>query len=221
MIEIEWEAFMKKVEIGLSITVLVTIILTMVVIFTGVFIIFFPIEENTFDIITPLVGIIGAVLGGAISGVLTLIGVKLSIKASFNGIKETMNHQEKERVKETTGLKLNKLYRVKEIIYRAERMLSNRKKGWNENYKKDNLQDINDAILVFILPELNNLLELSASVDWEFYEDIKKFVDQLRALDYFTDSGLDQIAEKVSELAATIELNHEKRLSEQFKEASF
>jgi len=69
---------MKKYEIGLTISVLLTFTLTMIVIFTGVFIIFFSI--NDFTIVAALIGVVGAVIGGAISGGLTLFGVRYTIK---------------------------------------------------------------------------------------------------------------------------------------------
>ncbi|MFF2179401.1 hypothetical protein ACFVT8_23560 [Lysinibacillus sp. NPDC058147] len=69
---------MKKYELGLSICVLLTLTLTMIIIFTGVFIKFFSIDD--FTIIAALIGVIGAVIGGVISGGLTLLGVRYTIK---------------------------------------------------------------------------------------------------------------------------------------------
>lgn len=56
----------------------------MIVIFAGVLLYFFPVGEDKFDIITPLIGIVGAVLGGVISGGLTLWGVKLGLDKEKN-----------------------------------------------------------------------------------------------------------------------------------------
>lgn len=69
---------MKKYELGLTISVLLTFTLTMIIIFTGVFINFFSIED--FTIIAALIGVIAAVVGGVISGGLTLLGVRYTIK---------------------------------------------------------------------------------------------------------------------------------------------
>lgn len=69
---------MKKYELGLTICVLLTFTLTMIIIFTGVFINFFSIED--FTIIAALIGVIAAVVGGVISGGLTLLGVRYTIK---------------------------------------------------------------------------------------------------------------------------------------------
>lgn len=79
---------MKKYEIGLSISVLLIFTLTMIVIFTGVFIDFFSIDDHT--IIAALIGVVGAVIGGVISGGLTLWGVKLTF----------LENREKEKEKE-------------------------------------------------------------------------------------------------------------------------
>ncbi|WP_421927431.1 hypothetical protein [Lysinibacillus capsici] len=69
---------MKGYELGLTICVLLTFTLTMIIIFTGVFINFFSIED--FTIIAALIGVIAAIVGGVISGGLTLLGVRYTIK---------------------------------------------------------------------------------------------------------------------------------------------
>lgn len=144
--------------------------------------IFFPVLINSlmfFDI-TPVKGEVsiwigtlgtfwGAVIGGGISGILTLVGVQKSINASFKGLEKTVNHQEKERIKESMGVKLNKLYSVKKIIYELDRMLSNRKYGWNVNYVEAKPELIDRAIYDYILPRHNKLLEDASSVDWDFF----------------------------------------------------
>lgn len=172
-------------------------------------------------LIAEAVSLSGAIIGGIISGGLTLVGVIMTIKSSYKGIEETIYHQVKERTKETIGIKLNKFYQVKNVIYTLDRMLSNRNHGWNDNLEKDDPKVINDAIAKYIIPKYNNLLEISASVDWEFYEEIKKFVEKARKLVFsFEDSDLDILTEIVESLAETIEIVHEKRLSDRFKEAS-
>lgn len=172
-------------------------------------------EQDT--ILAGCIGFVGAVLGGLI----TLIGVKLSIKASYDGIKTTIEYQNKEKVKETIGQKYNNFYQVKKIIYKLDNMLSNRKYGWNEKADKEEPEIINDAIYTYIFPVYNNLLEISASVDWEFYKEIKNFVETARPLTYsFTDEGLDTLTEIVDVLTETVEVKHEKRLSEKFEKAS-
>jgi len=72
---------MKKIEIEIwfFISILVTIIITMFI-FAGVFLIYYPVKENGFDIITPLIGVVGAIIGGVISGGLTVLGVFLGFK---------------------------------------------------------------------------------------------------------------------------------------------
>lgn len=163
----------------------------------------------------------GALIGGLVSGLLTLIGVKLTLKGSFDGIDKTLQYQEKERTKETVGTKLNKLYKVKKIVYKLDRMLDHRKKGKNERYENDAPETIDKAIRDFIFPEFNNLLELAASVDWEFFEEINTFVDASRKLFYtFKPSDMDAVADLADTLTLTIEENHEKRLIEKFKKAS-
>jgi len=172
-------------------------------------------EQDT--ILAGCIGFVGAVLGGLI----TLLGVKLSIKASYDGIKTTIEHQNKEKVKETIGQKLNNFYQVKKIIYKLERMLSNRKYGWNENADKEDSEVINRAIYSYILPKYNNLLEISASVDWEFYKEINDFVETARPLTYsFKDEDLDTLTDIVKTLTKTVEVKHENRLSTKFEEAS-
>jgi len=68
----------KKYEEGMTFIVLITFSLTMIVIFVAVFMNFFSTEGN--DIIIALIGICGAILGGVISGGMTLMGVKRTIK---------------------------------------------------------------------------------------------------------------------------------------------
>ncbi|WP_400194628.1 hypothetical protein [Lysinibacillus telephonicus] len=163
----------------------------------------------------------GALFGGLVSGLLTLFGVKISLKGSFEGINLTLEYQEKERIKETTGQKLNRLYKVKKIIYHLDRLLSRRKDSLGDNWEKVDSEEIDTEIRKYITPEFNNLLELSASVDWEFYDEIKKFVKQTRPLIYAFDStSLDKLTDIVDNLTTTIEVKHEERLAEQFKKAS-
>lgn len=163
----------------------------------------------------------GALIGGFASGAMTLFGVKFSLEGSFSGIELSLEHQKNEKIKETIGIKLNKLYQVKKIVFQLERMLSSRKYGWNERNEKDNLENINGAIYKFILPKLNELLEISASVDWEFYSKIKSFVESARPLLIsFKDSDLNELTEIVDELTQKIETEHESRLSNIFEQAS-
>lgn len=184
------------------------------------FITIFPVSGDSGIWINSLSTIWGSIVGGVIAGVLTLIGVKISVVASFKGIELTIKHQETERFKETIGMKLNQLYRVKKIVYKVDHLLSNRKYGWNEHYEKQDEQEINKAILLFLLPELNPLLESAAAVDWEFYDEIRKYVDSARECLLRKDEDFDKLTNITDELCETIEIVHEKRLSEKFKDAS-
>lgn len=163
----------------------------------------------------------GALLGGFVSGAMTLFGVKFSLEGSFTGIQLSLEHQKNEKIKESIGIKLNKLYQVKKIVFRLDRMLTNREYGWNEELKTDSLENINSAIYEFILPMLNDLLEISASVDWEFYSEIKNFVESARPLlNSLNNSDLDKLSGIVDELTGKIENEHESRLSNIFENAS-
>ncbi|WP_409297736.1 hypothetical protein V1498_06770 [Peribacillus sp. SCS-26] len=163
----------------------------------------------------------GAIIGGVISGILTLVGVRKSVDASFKGIETTIMHQEKERYKETIGPKLNKLYTVKRVIYKLDRMLQCRKFGWNENHEPEDPQQIDNAIYNFILPLHNQLLEDASSVDWEFFNEIDCFVKTSRKLTlHLITEDLDELAIVVDKLTETIENVHEARLKEKFKESS-
>ncbi|MGN4127637.1 hypothetical protein ACMGD3_21905 [Lysinibacillus sphaericus] len=69
---------MKKFEVEINFIVLITFSLTMIIIFVGVFMNFF--SEEGGSIIIALIGVGGAILGGVISGGMTLKGVKRTIK---------------------------------------------------------------------------------------------------------------------------------------------
>lgn len=71
---------MKKFENEMSIIVLITFSLTMILIFVGVFMNFF--SKDSEEIIIALIGVSGAILGGIISGGMTLMGVKRTIEQS-------------------------------------------------------------------------------------------------------------------------------------------
>lgn len=201
--------------------VLLTIIVTPIIINGLMFIELFPVAGDKFIWIDSLSTLWGAIIGGLVSGSLTLIGVKLSIDASFNGIQQTINHQANETFKQTVGKKLNKLYSVKKIIYRADRLLHNRSYGWNEKHEKEDLKEIDKEILYFLLPELNHLLELSSVVDWEFFDEIKQFVDKAReCMLNGSKESMEELAKVTDRLTETIEFVHEKRLSNEFKKAS-
>jgi hypothetical protein len=161
-----------------------------------------------------------AFIGSIIGGIITLAGVYYTIRSSFVALELTLKKQDDLKFLETIGEKLNRLYKVKGIIFKVDRMLSNRKNGWNEKYEKDNLENIENAILEYLLPNLNPLLENASVVDWEFYNDIKKFVDDTRSYIFNLDSrDFDRLTESVDRLTKIIE-NHEKRLSEKFKKVS-
>lgn len=98
----------------------------------------------------------------------------MSVNASFKGLDKTIQHQENEKFKETVGLKLSKLYEVKSIIYSLDGLLERWKYSWDVNYNKVDREIIETEIVKYILPKLNLLLELSSSVDYEFYFE-KKF----------------------------------------------
>lgn len=213
----------QKKRLILGVISVIAVLLILPIIINGLmFIRIIPIkgDENTW--ISSLSTFWGAIIGGIISGLLTLVGVSLTIKASFKGIKDTIEFQSKEGYKDRVGSKLKHLYTVKSIIYRTDRLLSNRKYGWDEKFEKVDISIINNSILEYLLPNLNNLLELSASVDWEFYEDIKSFVENARKDIYSNskDIDFDSLTEEVDRIAIEIESKHENRLSEEFREAS-
>lgn len=181
----------------------------------------FPVAGDENSWISTLGTFWGAIIGGVVSGTLTLIGVRISVEGSFKGIEKTIEHQDKENFKDKIGLKLHYLYKVKSIIFQADRMLSSRSYGWNENNEKDDPKKIDDAILNFLIPKLNDLLEKSSAVDWMFYNDIKNFVEMARKYMFtFKTEDLDKLAIIVNQLTTTIENDHENRLIEEFKEIS-
>ncbi len=178
----------------------------------------FPVSGNEVTWISSLSTFWGAIIGGIISGTLTLIGVKMSVKASFKGLDKTIQHQENEKFNETVGLKLSKLYEVKKIIYTLDRKLDNMEHFWDDNFEKAERGDLEHGILTFLLPKFNVLLEVSSSVDYEFYYEIKSFVDKARANIYSNDKAdFESLSLITDKLTKDIEESHEKRLSDKFK----
>lgn len=180
-----------------------------------------PVSGDELIWISSLSTLWGAIIGGIISGTLTLIGVKMSVEASFDGLDKTIQHQENEKFKETVGLKLSKLFEVKKIIYTLDQLLGNRKYSWDGNHQKENENTINEEILKYLLPNFNLLLELSSSVDYKFYSEIKGFVDKARSIIYpLKTTDFNELTVMTEKLTKDIEENHEKRLSEKFKQVS-
>lgn len=178
-----------------------------------------PVSGNEVTWISSLSTFWGAIIGGVISGTLTLLGVRMSVKASFKGLNTTIEHQENEKFKETVGLKLSKLYEVKSIIYSLDRLLDRWKYSWDVNYNKVDRGTIEVEIAEYILPKLNLILELSSSVDYEFYFEIKSFVDKTR-LNLIIRENFEDLTKVTDVLTKVIEDNHEKRLTDKYKRAS-
>jgi hypothetical protein len=161
-----------------------------------------------------------AFIGSIIGGILTLAGVYFTIQSSFNALEVTMKRQENLTFKETMGTKLTQLYKVKGIIYEVARKLENRKYGWNDDLVIEDIEKINQKIFCFLFPNLNPLLEYSSAVDYEFYEDIKNFVTEIRKFIYeMDDNACEKLKNAVDKLVDLIEI-HETRLGEKFKNAS-
>ncbi|URM31589.1 hypothetical protein LLY41_14300 [Cytobacillus firmus] len=211
----------KKTIVKFIVYISLIAILFPVIINCLMFVNIFPVAGDEKTWISSLGTFWGAIIGGVVSGTLTLIGVKISVEGSFKGIRKTIEHQEKENFKENIGLKLNKLYSVKKVIYHLDRMLSSRSYGWNENNIKDDPKKIDEAIVKYIVPKFNELLEISSSVDWEFYNEIKVFVDKARKNIFsFEPDDLDELKGVVDKLTEVIEYEHENRLIEKFKKVS-
>ncbi|MFJ7971337.1 hypothetical protein [Psychrobacillus sp. NPDC096389] len=179
---------------------------------------FLPVSGDEFTWISSLSTFWGAIIGGIISGTLTLIGVQMSVKASFKGLKLTIEHQESENFKESVGLKLSKLYEVKNIIYTLDRKLSNWGFSWNDNYEIVDRGILESEIRTYIFPRFNVLLEVSSSVDYEFYYEIKSFVDKARKSFYSEDEpNYNELTVITEKLTKDIEDNHETRISEKYR----
>ena len=153
---------MKKYEIGLTISVLLTFSLTMIVIFTGVFIQFFSI--NDFTIIAAIIGVVGAVIGGAISGGLTLSGVRYTIK-----------HEKDIRKKEQIPQKI-------ELLRKSERLI-----------KTIIIQSRRDRIAIMAFGHFNNkrddLYDYASKIDHDCYN---KLLQIENTIDEYQNIGSDR-----------------------------
>ncbi len=163
-----------------------------------------------------LLAFVGAIIGGLI----TLFGVQYSIQASFEALELSLKKQEDDKFLERIEVKLNRLYKVKDIIFTADRMLSNKKFGWNKNYEKAEVEEINRGLITYFLPQLNILLEISSSVDYEFFNEIKKFVDDTRSYFFdFSEEDFFKITNSIDQLTKKIE-DHESRICNIYEEIS-
>jgi hypothetical protein len=161
-----------------------------------------------------------AFIGAIIGGIITLAGVHYTIKSSNDALILTLQIQDDAKFIESMGIKLQQLNKVKGIIYRADRLLSNRKFGWNEIYEKDDIKKIDSNFYTFFFPNLDALLEISASVDWKFYNDIKTFVDETRKYIFdMNEESIKKLYDPIEQLIEKIH-KHEDRLSTRYNEIS-
>ncbi|MGP0583686.1 hypothetical protein [Paenibacillus timonensis] len=168
-----------------------------------------------------ILGFVGALLGSALS----IFGVIVTIRASFDTLNVSIKQQNRERFVNSASQKLKSFNVVKSIIYALDRKLTNWTCGWNDKYEKTDKETLENEIITYLLPNLRVLLEESISVDWEFHELIREFVKSTRSYIFRNDEDNtpvipERLIKEIEPLFLKID-EHEERLIELFKKYSF
>jgi len=152
--------------------VLITFSLTMIVIFVAIFMNFFSKEGD--DIIIALIGVSGAVLGGVISGGMTLMGVKRTIK-----------HENDIRRKDQIPQKIEL---IRKSVLKMENVINNTIFSPTQIFN-----DFNRA--------KDTLFEYASNIDTDCYNELLKIVDIIEDID---NNGIKMEDEKVDSLGSLL-----------------
>lgn len=159
-------------------------------------------------------------IGAIIGGVLTLSGVRYTIKSSSDSLILSLKKQEERSFLESIGEKYSNIKTIKRLVHDMDRQYTNWNLGLNDELEltKKRDQETAQKVLRFILEQFNEITIKSSNVDWLFFNEIKKFVDFGFSNIFNTVDNLDAIGGYLDKILIKALDDHEKRLMGKFEE---
>lgn len=154
-------------------------------------------------------------IGSLLGGILSVLGVIFTIRASFVALEKTISEQNKLRYTDTISNKIKALYKVKSVFYETDRKISNWKYGWNDKFEKTDKSILEHEIYVYFFPNMRFLIEDSLEVDYDFFIMIQDFVKSSRSYvfnnDPETKDVISRLDKEINDIIIKLEI-HEARL---------